>query len=215
MPFFSARPGARSRRIAALIILLAAAGTIWSVVGIGKFLAHEDPLTGADAIFVFAGTRIERPLEAADLFREGYAKRIVVTRATAEQATFDIEKLGIRVPTDFDLTKDVLLQLNVPEDALVAPERIHDNTGEEARTLRELAVAHRWRRVIVVTSKYHLRRVALACRRALRGTGVEIVARGSRYDASTPERWWARRNDIRWVVSEVPKLVLYGLGFGM
>ena len=207
--------GPRRRRAGILAALLLAAAAIYAFFSLGVFLAREDPLVRADAIFVLAGTLIERPLEAADLHGEGYAPLIVVTRATAEQATFQIEKRGVRVPTTFDLTKDILLQLNVPQEALITPERIHDNTAEEAETLRGLALQHRWRRVIVVSSKYHLRRVAVACRRALRGTGVEIVLRGSRYDPSEPERWWSRRSDIRWVASELPKLVAYRLGFGM
>lgn len=193
-------------------LLLVAGG--FTFTGVGRFLAREDPLQKADALFVFAGTLAERPLEAADLYREGYAPWIVVTRATIDQATFQLEKRGVRVPTQFDLSKDVLLQLGVPPDVLITPAFIHDNTGEEARTLRELALKHKWRRIILVSSKYHLRRLTLATRRALRGTGVEVIARGSRYDESVPDRWWTRRRDIRWIVAEVPKLVAYALGFG-
>ena len=169
----------------------------------------------ADAIFVLAGTLVERPLEAADLHERGLAPRIVVTRAVSEGAAGHLERRGVRVPTEFDITRDILLQLGVPEDALVTPGRIHDNTAEEAQTLRDLARQHGWRRVIVVSSKYHLRRAGVACRRALRGTGVEVVLRGSRYDDSEPERWWSRRSDIRWVASETPKLIAYLLGFGL
>ncbi len=121
----------------------------------------------------------------------------------------------MRIPTEFDLTRNALLQLGVPVDALITPDRIHDNTGEEAQTLRALARSRGWRRVIVVTSKYHLRRTALACRRAMAGSGVEIVMRGSRYDRATPGRWWARRSDIRWVASELPKFIAYSLGIGL
>ena len=203
----------RLRIVLGIAALLIAAG-VSAFVGVGRFLAREQPLEKADAIFVFAGTLAERPLEAADLFREGYAPRIVVTRATIDQATFQLEKRGVRVPTQYDLTREVLLQLGVPAGVLVTPSFVHDNTGEEARTLRELALEHQWRRVILVSSKYHLRRVRLAARRALRGTDVEVVVRGSRYDDSLPDRWWTRRRDIRWVASEVPKLVAYALGFG-
>lgn len=205
----------RVRLAAAAAVLLLVGGAAYGFVSAGTFLAPEDPLVRADAIFVFAGTLVERPLEAADLYREGRAPLIVVTRAQAEDAAMHVEQRGIRVPTEFDLTRDVLQRLGIPEAALIAPARIHDNTAAEAETLRELAVAHGWQRVIVVTSKYHLRRSRLACRRALSGTGVELVMRGSRYDASTPQRWWSRRRDIRWVASEVPKLIAYGLGFGM
>ena len=203
----------RLRIVLGIAALLIAAG-VSAFVGVGRFLAREQPLEKADAIFVFAGTLAERPLEAADLFREGYAPRIVVTRATIDQATFQLEKRGVRVPTQYDLTREVLLQLGVPAGVLVTPSFVHDNTGEEARTLRELALEHHWRRVILVSSKYHLRRVRIAARRALRGTDVEVVVRGSRHDDSFPDRWWTRRRDIRWVASEVPKLVAYALGFG-
>ena len=206
------RPRISLRRAAAASI---AALAIYGFFTAGTFLAREDPLAEADAIFVLAGTLIERPLEAADLYAAGYAPRIVVTRATAEEATGVVEQRGVRVPDALDLTKDILLQLGVPPEALITPQRIHDNTGEEAQTLRTLATTHGWRRVLVVSSKYHLRRVRVACRRALRDTGVEIVMRGSRYDPSQPDQWWSRRSDIRWVASELPKLMAYGLGFGM
>jgi uncharacterized SAM-binding protein YcdF (DUF218 family) len=209
----STHPRRRFRLALGLSAVLLIAGG-FAFAGLGRFLAREDPLQKADALFVFAGTLAERPLEAADLFREGYAPWIVVTRATIDQATFQLEQRGVRIPTQYDLSKEVLLQLGVPARVLVTPSFIHDNTGEEARTLRELALAHQWRRVILVSSKYHLRRLTLASRRALRGTNVEVIARGSRYDESVPDRWWTSRRDIRWVVSEVPKLVAYALGFG-
>lgn len=199
--------------VAALALAVAGLG-LYAFLHIGLFLAAEDPLQPADAIFVFAGTKVERPLEAADLYREGYAPRVVVTRAVVEQATFALERRGVRIASEYDLNREVLLRVGVPEDALILPTFVHDNTAEEARTLRELALEHQWRRVILVSSKYHLRRVLLAARRQLRGTNVEVLARGSRYDDSTPARWWTRRGDIRWIATEVPKLVAYTLGIG-
>ena len=165
----------RALRIGLSIAALLVAAGVVSFVRLGTFLAREQPLAKADAIFVFAGTLAERPLEAVDLFREGYAPRVVVTRATIDQATFQLEKRGLRIPTQDDLTREVLLQLGVPAASLISPSFVHDNTAEEARTLRELALEYRWRRVILVSSKYHLRRVALAAHRALRGTGVEVI----------------------------------------
>jgi uncharacterized SAM-binding protein YcdF (DUF218 family) len=172
-------------------------------------------LVSGDAIFVFAGTLAERPLEAADLYHAGRAPRIVLTRAQEEPAADVVRGRGIAIPDTFDVTRRLLVDLGVPENAIVAPRRIHDNTAEEAATLRELAVKQGWRTVIAVSSKYHLRRVALASRRALRDhPGIRVVVHPTRYDLSVPERWWTRRSDIRAVASEVPKLVAYALGFG-
>ena len=64
------------RRRARLYLLLASgallAGGVAALSQAGRFLAREDPLRPADVIFVLAGTRVERPLEAADLFRDGF-----------------------------------------------------------------------------------------------------------------------------------------------
>lgn len=194
---------------ATLVIL--AAGT-FGCVRLGSFLAAEDPLTKADAIFMFAGTQAERPLEGADLYRAGYAPVLVLTRPTEEAAIEFLAKRGIELPTRFSLMRDVLRKLEIPDAAIIVPSRIHDNTAQEAHTLRELALEHRWRRVILVSSKYHLRRVGMAARRALRDTDVTIVLRASRYDPSMPERWWQRRADVRTMLWELPKVISYAAG---
>jgi uncharacterized SAM-binding protein YcdF (DUF218 family) len=212
VPPFTIRTGGKFRRNLLILLGVLAAGSVVGVRALGRFMSPEDPLVAADAIFVLAGTRIERPMEAADLYLEGYAPRILMTRDTGEQAIAIAERRGVHVPSDFDLGRDAVVRLGVPEDALVMPARVHDNTAQEAETLRDVARQRGWHRVIVVSSTYHLRRVALACRRALRGSGVEIIVRGSRYDPAVPDQWWRRRSDIRWIASEVPRLVLYALG---
>jgi uncharacterized SAM-binding protein YcdF (DUF218 family) len=199
-------------RAALLVAGLVLVAGVFAFLNVGSFLAAEDPLEHADAIFVFAGTRAERPLEAFDLWKEGYAPRVVVTRAVAEQAMSIVERRGIRVESDIDLNRTVLLQLGMPRSALIIPDRIHDNTAEEAQTLRELVVRNGWHKVILVTSKYHLRRAWLASRRELRGLNVRLIRRGSRYDAATPSHWWQRRADIRFLLAEVPKLIAYEAG---
>jgi uncharacterized SAM-binding protein YcdF (DUF218 family) len=210
-------PFPRSRvrfRIALTAVILVVAGGIVGLATLGRFMAAEDPLQHADAIFVFAGTRVERPMEAYDLYHAGYAPRVVVTRAVEEQATTLALQKGVHIVTDVEVNIDLLRALGVPQAALIVPDRVHDNTAMEAQTLRDLAVRYHWHRVILVTSKYHLRRALVAATRELRGTGVELIRRGSRYDPSTPDRWWRRRSDIRWLLSEVPKLVAYELGLG-
>ena len=68
--------------------------------------------------------------------------------------------------------------------------------------------------MIIVSSKYHLRRAAFAFQRELRETNVQIVMRSTRYEGFEPVQWWRRRGDIREIVAELPKLVAYVLGLG-
>jgi uncharacterized SAM-binding protein YcdF (DUF218 family) len=188
---------------------------LYGLVRLGPFLHSEDVLSNADAIFVFGGTRIQRPLEAADLYRQGFAPRLVLTRIPVEDGIPELARRGVTTLSGAEFSHDILRQLDIPGEAVILPKVVHDNTAEEVRTLRELSVRHRWSRVILVSSNYHLRRVHLAARRELKGTDVAIVLRSSRYDRSAPVGWWRRRSDIREVMTETPKLVAYWLGLGI
>jgi uncharacterized SAM-binding protein YcdF (DUF218 family) len=208
------RPGGRFRRFVAIALLVVLAAGAYGFLNVGLWLAPQQRLQKADAIFVLAGTVAERPLEAADLYEAGYAPRILVTRDTPEPAALVAGTRGASLPQRFELNREMLLELGVPPSALIVPDRIHDNTASEAETLREVALKLGWKRVIVVSSIYHLRRVSIACRRQLQGTGIELIFHGTRYDPAVPGRWWTRRNDIRWVVGEVPKVLAYWLRLG-
>lgn len=209
------RPLTRRRLVVAALLATLVAVGFWTFLRLGTFMAAQQPLVRADAIFVLAGTLVERPLEAADLYHAAYAPRILLTRSRAEGPAFAAARArGARIDGEFDTAYRLLTDLGVPASAIVAPSRLHDNTSQEAETLRAIAVREGWSRVIVVSSKYHLRRAGLACRRALAGTQVQVVMHGTRYDASSPADWWRHRADIRWLMSEVPKLVAYGAGLG-
>lgn len=180
----------------------------------GVFLAREDPLQKADAIMVLAGSQAERPLEAADLYLEGWAPVIVLTYGLQDPALAVIEQRGGRLSRGEDQVRDALVSTGIPATAFIVPARVHDNTADEARSVAALARERGWRRVIVVSSKYHLRRAGFAFRRELDAAGVEVIMHGSRYDEANPPRWWASRSDIRWMLSEVPKYAAYLLGLG-
>jgi uncharacterized SAM-binding protein YcdF (DUF218 family) len=208
------RGWSRARRAAWAAAVLLVILSAYAFANAGSFLVYEEPLQKADAIFVYAGSQAERPLEAVDLYKAGYAPVVVLTRPKEEPAVELLASRGIMLPTRFSLMREVLDKLGIPDDAVVVPDRIHDSTAAEATTLRQLALERHWRRIIVVSSKYHLRRVKLASERALRDTDVDVIVRGTKYDEAQPRRWWLVRADIRVLLWEYPKLVSYVLGLG-
>lgn len=214
MPPSTTASGGTLRRTGLLVALAVIALGVYGFVQLGPFLAKEDALQKADAILALAGTSMRRPLQAADLYLAGYGSRIVLTRQTRDGGERALVERGIPFVEDVARARDVFLLLGIPDEAIVIPPRVHDSTAAEAITLRELAERRGWRRVIVVSSKYHLRRAGFAFRRELRGTSVQVTMRGTRYDGLEPNQWWRRRGDVREVVSEVPKLVAYVLGLG-
>jgi uncharacterized SAM-binding protein YcdF (DUF218 family) len=206
--------GGLLRRIVLIVCVLILVLGVYGFVELGAFLAPEDPLDKADAIVVLAGSTMERPLEAADLYRDGYSRTIVLTRQMRDGGELALVSRGVSFAEDVERVHHAFLELGVPREAIVIPGRVHNSTAAEAVTVRELSASHGWRRIIIISSKYHLRRARFAFHRELRGTGVEVLMRGTRYDSSDPERWWRHRADLREVGPEALKLVAYVLGLG-
>ena len=200
----------RVLRVQAVLLVLALAAFPF----LGSLLVTEDPLERADAIFVLAGDRAARWLEARDLFRNHYAPVVLLSDGRRDDAEQIALEQGARVPSEGELAREGLIGLGVPAArVLVLPGR-PDTTADEASALREYALGHRWRTVIVVTSKLHTRRAAFGVRRAMAGTPIRIVMRATRYDTDDPAGWWRRRGTIRRVMHELPALVAYVLGLG-
>ena len=206
------RPAARRALLAALVLVIACVA--WFLYYGGRFLQHDDPLQKADAILMLGGARAERCLEAYELYRAGYAPLIVLSPGRQEQAELLLREKGIRLPREVDLQRDVLQQLGVPADRTLMLSVAVDNTAQEAEALHDLVRARGWRRVIVVTSKYHTRRSRFGFRREFAGSGTEIIVRSSRFDPSDPAHWWRARPDVRFVLEEWGKLIAYRLGLG-
>lgn len=201
-------------RLAAAALGLAGAALLCFLPFAGRYLVVQQPLERSDAIVVLAGARVERWLEAVDLFRAGWAPRIVLSRGRIESAEVRLQEMGIRFPADADLVRDAMVQMKVPADAItVLPESL-DNTAQEAVAVRRMATASGWSRIIVVTSKYHSRRAGYAFAREFRGAPVRVVMRSTDYDTAVPSRWWTTRQDFRYVTSELQKLAAYRLGLG-
>jgi len=214
MPPSTLTGGGTLRRVVLALSLLAVGFGVYGFLHLGSFLAKEDPLQPADAIVILSGTAMSRPLEGADLYLAGYAPLIVLSRAQPPIGKPALAERGILFIGGATRAYGMFLQLGIPDDAIVIPERIHANTAEEAANLREMAARDRWNRIIVVSSTYHLRRAAFAFRRELRGTDVQVLMRKTRHELFEPIEWWRQRRDIRAVAEEVPRLAAYVIGLG-
>lgn len=198
-----------ARRLALVALVTGVAALVLLAPRLGVFLSVEDPLEPADVIYVLAGTRVVRPLEAADLYHAGYAPLILLSDGQPEAAELALERRGVEVIGDAERARAVLVQLGVPRDALLFTLGPVNSTRAEALMLRAMAGEQGWRKVITITSKLHTRRARLALRQALAGTGTTVMIRGSRYDESDPSRWWQRRGDVRTALTELQFLLVY------
>lgn len=197
----------RATAAAALLLLLF---TAVAIPRLGAWLVVEDPLAQADAIYVLGGSAYERPLEAVDLYKAGWAPTIVLVQQIADWGERWLIDHGIEVTNELEIQIELLGRIGVPRDAItsVTPK---DNTAEEADALLALMNERGWSTVIVVTSKQHTRRAGLSMRRVL-GNDKKVIVRASRYDRSDVDRWWADRATLRFTLFETQRYVAYWLG---
>jgi len=189
--------------LAAIRLALPLAGTI---------LVRVDPLVKSDAIVVLASQRIDRTLEAATLYQEGWSRRIILLRPADLYTRGVLAELGITVPLFFDEQRSALQQMGVPSEAIIElRERCEESTRGEAGLVAEFVSRRQWSRIIIVTSTFHTRRARRYFAHAARGR-YAIIARRSRYDDAVPERWWQNpysRVDVFFEYAKFPKSLLY------
>lgn len=154
-------------------------GLLLLLAAVGHFLVVDDPLEPADAIVVLA-VREPRAREAAALYHRGLAPRVVLA--------YDRQR--------HDAQARALFTAAVPATAIVRHTRPVGNTREELQAAFEYAREQGFRRVILVTSAYHTRRVALIWRQVARGQ-MPAVVHATPYERFEPYFWWASKTQLR------------------
>ena len=197
----------RSAIVVAPVLLIG----IFALRGLGSWLVVQDPLAKADAIFVLGGTRFERPLEAVELYKAGWAPRIALMRQVSDYGEVHLMQQGIPYPREVDAQVEVMVRLGVPQSAITIFNEAN-STAEEADTLYDAATANHWSSVIIVTSKQHTRRARLVMTRRTAPIGLTVVTRYSRYDQADTDRWWTNRSVLRFTLFETQRLFGYWIG---
>ncbi|MGE4298800.1 MAG: YdcF family protein [Desulfovibrionaceae bacterium] len=177
----------------------------------GDWLQAPDALERADAIVSLAGAFTRAPY-AASLYKRGLAPKVWVSRPNRNRHFEFLRSLGYDVPVQEEVNQRLLAQGGVPDDAVVSYGKGVLSTAEEAEALRDAmadALGAGPRRIIVVTSPYHVYRARLIFRRVLPDWTVMVVGTP---DEPFPTDWWRRRSAALAVVSETAKTAFFLAG---
>ena len=193
-------PRKRRRFILPAIACTFLALALVAFFGVGRWLVVEDPLGKARAIAVLSGRMPVRALEAAKLYRQGYAPEVWLTR-TSEPGE-SLKAMGIPFEGEEVYSARVLIHEGVPEGAIHVLEPPIVNTADEVRVISKALEREQDRSVILVTTKPHTRRVRLLWRKLAPGECHAIV-RAAAGDPFDPHHWWRSTGDALDVVREV------------
>jgi uncharacterized SAM-binding protein YcdF (DUF218 family) len=211
----------RSKRIAgcAAIALAVALCALYLfrvpiLTGIGRYLVVSDRLEKADAIAILGGYGSVRGAEAAQLYRQKWAPRILVTKEGFPYRESDWARYGVIFPETDAATVAVLKYLAVPPEDIEVLDGYNDSTLDEARRCLAYMRAKGWNHLILVTSNFHTRRSRIIFRRVFRGSSILVSVRPASPETEfNPDRWWTRRLDSKTLLLEYEKLIFYALRY--
>jgi uncharacterized SAM-binding protein YcdF (DUF218 family) len=186
-------------------LVVAVVATRW----LGPWLVISEPLERSDAIFVTNGQTPQRELEAAAVFLEGWAPRVVLA-LPRDPLSEEVRRLaGDLLPQDH--ASRVLRRRGVPQAAIVRLDRVVDNTLQELQADFDHARAHGFRRVIIVSSPYHTRRIRVIWSSRFERE-IPAIVRPTRYELVDPTRWWRSGRTVEDVTHEVFGITNFLLG---
>ena len=194
----------RSLRLLLAVCCVTALVCLALFFSVGRWLVVEDSLAKARAIAVLSGRMPLRAIEAAKLYREGYAPEIWLTRSKEPTAT--LEGMGIPFAGEDYYNTRILIHEGVPQGAIRILEPSIENTADEIGVIASALEREKNRTVIVVTSKVHTRRTGLLWRKLASSRGQAIV-RAASSDPFDPGHWWRTTGDALDVVREVLGLI--------
>ncbi len=202
-----------------LVVLYFFLGAVLAAAG--RFLVLEDQPAPAEAVVVLS-TGIEyypRLIEAAQLFREGYAQKVIINGNRKTEVLRELEKKGFKqCCLWYEDSLRILFLLGVPRGRVVTigAEDAYDTVSEAEAVGKEL-IKEGITRIIITTSKYHTRRARYIWERSFPNR-FSIRAVAARDDPYSSSGWWKEGRQIRWVLAEYGAWIYYfwkkSLGIG-
>jgi uncharacterized SAM-binding protein YcdF (DUF218 family) len=206
----AARWVGRLRHLGAIVLVLAC-------IGAGAWLAREpllrgaadlwivsDEVTQADVVAVLGGNIEVRPFAAADLYRRGVVKKVLVSSNQEDRAAV----IGA-VQGHTEVNRRVLLKLGVPENAIETFGQANESTRDEAIALRAWAERHGAKNIIIPTEIFAARRVRWIFDREFAGRGIRIQLLSLEPPDYNRTEWWKTHIGLIAFQNEVIKYIYY------
>ncbi|MEI6741982.1 MAG: YdcF family protein [bacterium] len=169
------------------------------LVGVGFYLSPQDNVDKADAIVVVSGGQtISRAEKGIDLYKQGYAPKIIFSGAALDDG-----------PSNAFAMRDQALASGVPAGNIYIDEK-SQNTYENAVNSKAILQSLAASKIILVTSPYHQRRANQTFESVL-GKGYQVLGVSAFDDRWSKSQWWRRGFSLFISVSETWKLIYIGM----
>ena len=168
---------------------------------LGHLMVVSDPIEKSDAIIVLDGDypQDERLLHAVQLWKSGYAPKVILSAKLAEWQTYE----------DYPSWRHAVKLRVFSKDTLLVATHAADSTKEEAQYLRIYSRQHGFKSVIIVTSNYHTWRTKRVYEKEWRDRDIRVYISPAYSSQFHPDEWWKHRADSRTFFYEFSKIIWY------
>ncbi len=192
------------------IILILLLTSSWAIIiflaGFWIYNTGEKPFP-AKFVFVLAGKPI-RALEAATIYSQGLVEKVYISDSIEEKSKQIIRKMGIEIPTEKWITRQILMKRGVPDINIVEFGNSSMSTVEEAMAIQKL-LANKPVKFMVVSSPSHVWRAKIIFSDYFDEHEFGMIA--NRYEP-IPYPWWTQQSTAVNVVLEISKAIYYQIG---
>lgn len=171
----------------------------------GNYLIEEDQLKKSEAIFVLSGGPWDRGNEAARLFKNGYANKII---CTGQNVPHNFKALNMDY-LESEITRFNLIRNNNIADSSVALIKKGTSTFEESEIILDYCQTNNIEQCIIVSSKFHTRRIDQVFEEKFAKSGIDYILRGAPSTNYDEQRWWANEYGLIALNNEYIKIVYY------
>ncbi|MBK8339445.1 MAG: YdcF family protein [Flavobacteriales bacterium] len=198
-----------AKALLTLVLLVLLCGTFWwmrfpILRAAGNYLMPEDPLQPVDAIYVLGGSSLDRGKEAAQVM---HGDRSPVVYFTGGNVPTALESIGV-MRTEAEVCLQAAIQAGLAPKKGQAL-RVGTSTMEESQFILVHAKRYGYKRILVISSRFHLRRIGRVFREPFEEEGINVLLHGAPSDQFQEARWWQYEEGLIMLNNEYVKLLYY------
>ncbi len=187
-----------------IVLLLASLVGYLFLRAAGAYLIIADDLIPVDAIIIMGGGNEGRMDEALELYREKYARIVILTETGERIDEFDyLQSFDLRIQ---------LLNNGVPSGNILITDTKVTSTLEEAQAVKQLLERRQFSSAIIVTDPYHTKRTSIIFKDVFSEQDIKLHFRPVNPSWYNSRTWFLTADGWKYTILEYVKLLAYKLG---
>ena len=174
----------------------------------GKWLIKEDNYMPADGIVILMGSIADRILQAADLYTQDLAHRLIIVEENMDSYK-TLEDRGVSIISNTEQVLSAAIALGIPADSITILPGDATSTQMEAMIIKKYIINKPGMdTILLVSSAPHTRRASMIFTSAFRDYEIPIcfLCSPSTYTHFDAEKWWKSKEGIQTVLMEYVKI---------